>query len=466
MAGNIGHKDAKMFKTMLLLDVIRGMDSTGVAAVEYGVNSKVLVEKEIGLPDNLWSWGTSEIFNASGVPRVTYRTLIGHNRAATIGKVNAENAHPFEYGAITGAHNGTLTDWADLEGYREIDVDSKALFKTIDEKGIDHAWKSFRGAAAITYWNDDEQTLNIVRNSQRPLFFARSKDGKNLYWASESFMLFVAAAKAGVDLQENEKGQSVFQFLEDTLYTFKPTMMEAPLKEKRTLEKKKYATTNYTQTRSGGVTTYTSTGNSKKKSHRVKPTKINKGWAAGLQKGEKSVRGAEAELKGVTERTVKGEKRYIAILELPDGEMLEVYCDTLSEYRAWESRSTQPGIMYYKLGFRPRMFMNPLTGDFECYRVSNKGMRLSRTVYRKNQPTENESNVVKLYDGPSGKVTKTQWELAVSMLSPTCSCSNCLNPLNIEEHEDIFWAGVREAYCPECSSNAGIMTQIYYERKI
>src|SRR3546814_12623264 len=45
------------------------------------------------------------------------KAFIGHNRAATLGKVNGLNAHPFRYDNIMGAHNGTLDtqSWLRLE---------------------------------------------------------------------------------------------------------------------------------------------------------------------------------------------------------------------------------------------------------------------------------------------------------------------------------------------------------------
>ena len=188
IAGNVYQRECKAFRDMLVFDQVRGFDSTGICFVG-NANNLAKVEKELDGPENLWNFHDSELLDYRGVAKTTHKLMLGHNRAATIGKVIRENAHPFTFGHVTGVHNGSLDDWHELERDekgQQFDVDSKALLATISKKGIDHAWKSFRGAAAVVWWDESDGSLNIARNNQRPLYLAYSQAGDVLFWASEA----------------------------------------------------------------------------------------------------------------------------------------------------------------------------------------------------------------------------------------------------------------------------------------
>lgn len=53
---------------------------------------------------------------------------LGHTRSATSGSIATKNAHPWQVGAIVGAHNGCIWDGPDLDKYQ---VDSQALLARI-----------------------------------------------------------------------------------------------------------------------------------------------------------------------------------------------------------------------------------------------------------------------------------------------------------------------------------------------
>lgn len=243
VAGDIRQAEKKMFRDMLIFDQVRGFDSTGIASVALGTRPEgPSVYKEVGPAQNIWDFDGTKSFDHRGVLSGSSKVLIGHNRAATIGKVTADNAHPFKFGNITGAHNGSLTLWDDLLDAHKFTVDSKAIFNDIDGNGIDHTWKNFRGAAALSYWNEKEQTLNLIRNSQRPLYTIRSRDEKTLFWASEWEMIWLAARRNGVKLflEEGKTNEIFHQLPEEVLHTYKPTSLDIPLEETRKLEKKSY----------------------------------------------------------------------------------------------------------------------------------------------------------------------------------------------------------------------------------
>jgi predicted glutamine amidotransferase len=475
VAGAKTHGTSKMFKMMLLLDVVRGLDSTGVAFVPLNSN-KPDTTKAVGHPGNLWEYGSNH-FGFNGMTKKDYRVLIGHNRAATLGALTEDNAHPFTYGDITGAHNGTLTDWWDLEGYKDLDVDSKALFNTINLKGIDYTWKNFRGAAAITYWDESTGLLHMIRNKERPLYFTKSKDQKTLFWASEPFILSVAAHKANIELVDVK--DPIQLLAEDRLYTFEPEKDSCVLVESRPLEKKLYGVGYATRTATP-CTKKTTIGHSKKESQE----KINQEWAKGLGKAPKSMRGQRGKLVGTSAVITGFPKMRYAILEMEDGTRLEVYPATTAAFNAWAERAVAPADLYYEINFRPRVKMSYDGRVISALRVAESGVRLVESTYRSPRHVQPENTkpvapkfnandvinakpapsnkVIRLYKGPDGPCTAEDWAKAVSKLSPVCSCSNCTQPMGIEDHEGMHWANSQTAFCVECAGDQKLMTEIYY----
>lgn len=222
------HKDA--FADLLYLDTWRGRDSTGVAAIRHNADTAILkstvpgyefvegpkLDQHLKLNDFCW---------------------IGHNRFGTVGKNIKTNAHPFqildEDGSclVVGAHNGTLKNKYDLTDHQKFGTDSEALFNEIALVGIEKALEKVEGAWALTYYEHDLEELHIIRNKERPLFYAWEKGRKSLIWASEMWMIRVACSRHKIELEEDK----VFSFVEDCLYKF-PAPMKA--NEELTLERK------------------------------------------------------------------------------------------------------------------------------------------------------------------------------------------------------------------------------------
>ena len=117
--------------------------------------------------------------------------LIGHNRAATRGSVSARNAHPFEHGHITGVHNGTLvTHKALVEGTDpNYAVDSEYIFRGLEQVGSADLIPQINGAYCMLWYNSAEDKVHMIRNSDRPYYFAKIKKRNLLFGASEMGML-------------------------------------------------------------------------------------------------------------------------------------------------------------------------------------------------------------------------------------------------------------------------------------
>jgi predicted glutamine amidotransferase len=229
MVGTLEHKHKQAMKELLFLDTLRGKDSTGLAAVKrnrsvltrkmtipgYEFIEHPLVERAMSHNDQLW---------------------IGHNRFKTTGDISRSNAHPFEVlddqGDIIliGAHNGTLTNKYELDrliGGDKLDTDSEALFNYLTiAPTFKEAIGKARGAWSLVFWDPTTDSLHFLRNEERPLVYAYSKDHKVLVWASEAWMLINACRRNGVELAQNDKGLSCYSTVTDNLYT-----LEIPQKE-------------------------------------------------------------------------------------------------------------------------------------------------------------------------------------------------------------------------------------------
>ena len=195
-AGQLNQKHERAFKTMLILDSLRGIDSTGVLVVHR--DGSCDLPKAVGNPFYLLE---SRVL--AKAMEGFHSILLGHNRYATQGKVNIRNAHPFEFDTVVGVHNGTLKNKYALEDGHKFDVDSEAFYNHIDKHGVEDAVHKLDGAWAIVWYNKDEGTLNMLRNSERPLYVSVTKEGQ-LFWASEAWMIEVALNREQIEFSDPE----------------------------------------------------------------------------------------------------------------------------------------------------------------------------------------------------------------------------------------------------------------------
>ena len=175
-----------LFKGLLAADIIRGAHATGVIKVNTMTNSVAMHKRADDAYDFLANPDTKAFLDTD-----KGNILIGHNRYATMGdKADHNNAHPFQEGPITMVHNGGQSTWSLdlLEGYKELAVDSHMVARTIATHGIKKAvTEHLDGAFTLVWYNNEEKTLNFIRNAERPLWLA--KYNGNLVWASEKGML-------------------------------------------------------------------------------------------------------------------------------------------------------------------------------------------------------------------------------------------------------------------------------------
>lgn len=208
--------DEKTLFDMLLLNSVRGMDSVGLIGID---NKKNFVDilKVVGNPYDLLYWQAWEKFSMR--TRTRYSGVIGHNRLATVGNITAKNAHPFVHGNITFVHNGTLRNYGELKKKHdlEFEVDSEAICYLINKIGIEETLKEIDGAYALIWHDRSDKTINVLRNTERPLKYTHQKyNPTKLYIASEEHVLAAALGRESFTSAWNDAKD----FETNVLYTF------------------------------------------------------------------------------------------------------------------------------------------------------------------------------------------------------------------------------------------------------
>lgn len=199
VAGNLYQKDLNYFHEGLWAGALRGMHSTGIFTIPSTGDPEVI--KTSGTPLHL------RMEKGKELSKITCgnKLLLGHNRHATIGDITDDNAHPFDFPRVAGAHNGTLRGRSDskLEHRKAFGTDSEALYFNINNHGIESVIPEMEGAWALVWYNKEDDTLNFLRNGERPLSYAFSKNGQTLYWASEGSMLRWLMKRNNIEMHES-----------------------------------------------------------------------------------------------------------------------------------------------------------------------------------------------------------------------------------------------------------------------
>lgn len=191
-----------IFKQMLYADALRGWDSTGIASIR--MNRQVHITKDACPPASLFHRNEDHTWIHGN------QALIGHNRFATKGKTNRDNAHPFKEDHITLVHNGTLRFHHHL---KNVEVDSHAITHSIAERGAKETLEMLDGAYALVWYDAETNLIHAARNDERPLYLLETDD------------LFILSSEQGlaqwICARNNAKVKKSQLLTSGILYSFK-----------------------------------------------------------------------------------------------------------------------------------------------------------------------------------------------------------------------------------------------------
>lgn len=180
-----------MVKELGLVSSLRGHDSTGLL---IGFQPMVGGKDYLHIVKSLQEAGpflySKETSKALDNAKPFF--IAGHCRAATIGQVNIETAHPYRYQHIQGMHNGTVPAMDPGKEFEDTHTDSRMIIESLATDGLKKTIEAMGYGAYALIWADNrEKTLNFYRNDKRTLYNMKTTDG-TMYWASEtSFLKFI-----------------------------------------------------------------------------------------------------------------------------------------------------------------------------------------------------------------------------------------------------------------------------------
>lgn len=189
-------------------NTLRGMDSTGLAVLPIAKKAGEVLDMEVlKMPGPMWFLEEHKKYDK--MYSWKNRLIMNHNRSATIGPKTAQYAQPYKFENITGTHNGTVSlfQLKDLENSDGAISDSKTIIEAIDLYGIESVIPKIEGAWALVWYDKRDDTINFLRNDERPLYYTFDEDRKQLYWSSEVEHLGSALNRSGVKRKADDKGQ-------------------------------------------------------------------------------------------------------------------------------------------------------------------------------------------------------------------------------------------------------------------
>lgn len=221
----IVYKDIKALESLGFVSELRGRHGTGIIQGRmYNSYLELEVDKtNLDFASHLEFNEEIKFRSPKGrkfFESVTDNVFLCHVRHATVGGINPDNSHPFQYNNVIGMHNGTLVTKEFLPSGDTADLTDSAIFYSkVDSEGYKAVIErlSDQDAFAFVFADIKGGKIRIVRNKKRTLYWAVDAQ-RNVFWyASEASFLNFIAERHDLDLTDPEP------FDTDTVYSFVPT---------------------------------------------------------------------------------------------------------------------------------------------------------------------------------------------------------------------------------------------------
>lgn len=202
----------KIVKNLGLLNIERGVDSTGIAIINYRFNTLIKEASDSKVFFNGKTWEN----NRGIIGKTNFLILLGHTRAATRGEVNQKNAHPFKVGRIVLTHNGGISNFDELMKKYNIkyEVDSQIIPYLLNRESVTEVHKELSGYWTAPFVNlTDNNKLHIMVHSNKFSIAIEKKNKSRAYYSSQLDHLVKGLGK-------EKKQYYIYTSGEDKLYTY------------------------------------------------------------------------------------------------------------------------------------------------------------------------------------------------------------------------------------------------------
>lgn len=427
-------KDCKtFFQQALYADMLRGEDSTGLCLVGRKKHRDIF-KRAMAAYDFLEMKQADRLLDKFWDSKIA----IGHNRYATKGGISHRSAHPFSEENITLVHNGTLRTMYQLPDAKDYAVDSELICHSIVVDGVQKTIENLNGAFALVWYDADKDTLNFIRNEERPLSVGYNIKNDVLMWASEIGMLRWLATRNGLFLDQVSQLDSMNhqEFDMSGKVIFKPEV--TIYKE---YEIKKTITPTGVSNMGGGTGTMTTTHSTRRYNYgRPIPDffpKITEEIEVYFQTCTKSPNKLEV-WKGISME--KDLYEFATAYNMPKGTFKEgLYKATV--FNVVDSALEKDFLMYVG----NVEYIGDIEQSIVYQEEDDSNGNVIETTTKDIIPFE-EVRDEPLFKGPGGRYLSA-WEFDMAVRD---GCSKCTRDIYVHDADDVMWLDLKTPICQKC----------------